>query len=333
MNYYEHHIGDYDKNTSHLTACEDGIYCRLIRRYYDKECPLPADVSEVKRLARARTPEERKAVDAVLREFFRLEDDGWHHGKCDEIISAFQASEPEREAKKKNEDTRLARHRAERAALFAVINAAGEHMPYNAPISDVRAAAARISGKTATPTATPPATQTDGTATPTATGTATPATATQTPDTRHQTPEEGKDISEPTVPRRLASPTDPPGEPKPTIPCPYGAIVDAYHAELPGLPRVKLRDGPTWTARQKAMRSLWGWVLSSRKSDGERRAQTGDQALAWIVGYFARARDNDFVMGRNARGPGHENWRADLDFLLSSKGLKQVIEKTLEHAA
>jgi hypothetical protein len=120
---------------------------------------------------------------------------------------------------------------------------------------------------------------------------------------------------------------------RPTIPCPYAAIVEAYHRELPALPRVKLQDGPTWVARQKAMRSLWAWVLSSRKSDGSPRATTGDEGLAWIAGYFRRASQNDFVMGRTARSAEHANWRADFDFLLSQKGLKQVIEKTQEAAA
>lgn len=32
MNYYEHHIGDYDQATAHLTACEDGIYGLTARR-------------------------------------------------------------------------------------------------------------------------------------------------------------------------------------------------------------------------------------------------------------------------------------------------------------
>lgn len=120
----------------------------------------------------------------------------------------------------------------------------------------------------------------------------------------------------------------------PTIPCPYDAIVDAYHRELPTLPKVRLRDGPTWKDRQKAMRGLWGWVLSSRKSgDGSRRAETAEEAIAWITGYFARASQNDFVMGRTGRGAGHENWCCDFDFLLSKNGMKQVIEKTQEHAA
>jgi hypothetical protein len=120
---------------------------------------------------------------------------------------------------------------------------------------------------------------------------------------------------------------------RPTIPCPYEAIVAAYHAELPTMPRVRLMDGKTWTARQKAMRSLWGWVLSSRKSDGGRRAETAEQALDWLRNYFRRASENDFLMGRTQRGAEHANWRCDLDFLLTEKGLKQVIEKTSTEAA
>jgi hypothetical protein len=119
----------------------------------------------------------------------------------------------------------------------------------------------------------------------------------------------------------------------PTIPCPYGAIVDAYHAALPMLAKVRLRDGKTWAARQKAMRSLWGWVLSSKRSDGTRRAETADQALEWLASYFERAKDNDFLMGRTQRSGEHANWRCDFDFLLTDRGMKQVIEKTQEHAA
>jgi uncharacterized protein YdaU (DUF1376 family) len=90
MNYYEHHIGDYDKSTSHLTACEDGIYCRLLRRYYDTEAPLPSDLSVLQRLVRARTKEEKAAVKTVLAEFFTLANDGWHQGHCDKHIKKVQ---------------------------------------------------------------------------------------------------------------------------------------------------------------------------------------------------------------------------------------------------
>ncbi len=109
-----------------------------------------------------------------------------------------------------------------------------------------------------------------------------------------------------------------------TIPCPYQAIVDAYHQALPGLPTVKLMPAK----RQAAMRKLWGWVLSSKKGDGTRRASNRDEALAWVAGYFGHAANSDFLMGRSGRTPEHAGWQCDIDFLLSERGMKIVIEKT-----
>jgi hypothetical protein len=127
-------------------------------------------------------------------------------------------------------------------------------------------------------------------------------------------------------------PTKPPGKPA-TPPCPYGDIVDAYHEALPTLPRVKLRDGPTWEDRKRTMRKFWDWVATSRKSDGTPRGGSQEQAMAWIRSYFGHAARNDFVMGRTRRSAEHEHWRADLDYLLSKSGVKQVIEKTEAVAA
>lgn len=91
MNYFQLHIGDYEKATAHLTAAEDGIYNRLLRRYYDTEQPIPADIKAVQRLVRARSKDEREAVETVLSEFFSITPDGWRHGRCDEEIEAYKA--------------------------------------------------------------------------------------------------------------------------------------------------------------------------------------------------------------------------------------------------
>ena len=111
---------------------------------------------------------------------------------------------------------------------------------------------------------------------------------------------------------------------RPTIPCPYQEIVNRYHAALPELPKVKLMPDD----RQRALRKRWAWVLSSSKPDGTRRATTADEGLAWFASYFARVRDNDFLMGRGERSGEHANWQCDLDFLLTDKGMRHVIEKT-----
>jgi len=110
--------------------------------------------------------------------------------------------------------------------------------------------------------------------------------------------------------------------------CDTQSVVDLYHEVLPELPAVRLMSDQ----RRKAVSSLWRFALTSRKSDGSPRATTGPEAMEWIRGYFTRARDNDFLMGRGRKAPGHEGWQCDLDFLLTEKGKRHVIEKTKEIA-
>ena len=86
MNYYPHHIGDYLKDTAHLSMIEDGAYRRLLDLYYLHEAPLPADKKQVYRLARAASAPEKKAVDTVLTEYFHLSPNGWTHKRCDAEI-------------------------------------------------------------------------------------------------------------------------------------------------------------------------------------------------------------------------------------------------------
>lgn len=88
MNYYKHHLGDYDADTAHLSWTEDMAYTRLIRLYYRRELPIPLDVAQTCRLVRATSKAERDAVQAVLDEFFERAEDGWHNKRCDEEIAA-----------------------------------------------------------------------------------------------------------------------------------------------------------------------------------------------------------------------------------------------------
>ncbi|WP_052236199.1 YdaU family protein [Bordetella avium] len=86
MNYYPHHIGDYLKDTAHLTMIEDGAYRRLLDLYYQHEQPLPVEKRQIYRLSRAASTAERKAVDIILSEYFALTDAGWTHRRCDAEI-------------------------------------------------------------------------------------------------------------------------------------------------------------------------------------------------------------------------------------------------------
>lgn len=91
MNFYPHHIGDYSKDTSHLSMVEDGAYRRLMDICYATEKPLPLEPRAVYRLARATSTTERKAVDTVLSEFFERREDGWHQKRIDEELDRAHA--------------------------------------------------------------------------------------------------------------------------------------------------------------------------------------------------------------------------------------------------
>ena len=90
MNYYEHHLGDYEGATAHLSWAEDCAYRRLICLYYRSEAPIPPDIKQVCRLVRAASKPERDAVQQVLTEFFDLLEDGWHQARCDADIARFK---------------------------------------------------------------------------------------------------------------------------------------------------------------------------------------------------------------------------------------------------
>ena len=89
MNYYKRHIGDYIKDTAHLSLLEHGVYGRLLDVYYGRESGIPDD--QAARLVGARSKDELKALRDCLSEFFKLVDGVWRNGRCDEEIA--EASE------------------------------------------------------------------------------------------------------------------------------------------------------------------------------------------------------------------------------------------------
>lgn len=294
MNYYERHLGDYARDTGHLSVLEHGVYTLLLDRYYATERPLPLDPAECYRLARAQSKQERAAVDWVLMEFFQRVDDGFHQPRVDEEIARFRDGAPERTLRHANEQSRLRRHREERARLFKTITEAGMYAAWNASIETLRGLAQRVAE---TETATPHVTH----ETPAATAPATPATATrpQTPDTRHQ---------EQKLEPQGASPD---GEaPTRADPIPYQAIAEAYNRELTRLPKVQ-----TLTPKRKTlMRRAW-------------QADPRFRSLGFWADYFAACEADPFRNGTGRYGNGHANWRPTLDYLLRPDVVVQLVER------
>jgi uncharacterized protein YdaU (DUF1376 family) len=79
VNFYPHYLGDYARDTSHLTLTEHGAYRMMLDTCYATEKPLPADKQALYRICKAFSAAERKAVDKVAEEFFPVNGDGSRH--------------------------------------------------------------------------------------------------------------------------------------------------------------------------------------------------------------------------------------------------------------
>ena len=86
--YYQHHIGDYRRDTGHLTLLEHGIYRQLLDLYYITEKPFDASAM---RLICVRTTDEEEAYKRVLNDFFVLKNGKYHHKRCQIEIEGFQS--------------------------------------------------------------------------------------------------------------------------------------------------------------------------------------------------------------------------------------------------
>lgn len=70
MFWYKRHIGDYARDTGHLSLFEHGAYTLLLDWAYASEKPLPVDAETAYRICRAMAKSEKNAVDSILSQFF-----------------------------------------------------------------------------------------------------------------------------------------------------------------------------------------------------------------------------------------------------------------------
>lgn len=189
MNYYEHHLGDYLRDTAHLSMLEDGAYRRLLEAYYIRERPLPKATKDICRLARATTKAERDVVQTVLAEFFEDTPEGWRQRRCDSEIRKFNEKAPDREARRENERDRQRRTRERRKQLFELLREHGIVPAYDTSTTELQSLVSGLSSaehhldETSNTASAQPVT-------PYVTPVTHDTTATHTPVTNHQTQQE-----------------------------------------------------------------------------------------------------------------------------------------------
>ena len=92
MNYYPHHIGDFNNATRYLTRVERALYRDAIELYYDTESVLTLDFDKLCRKLLASTDDEKIALQLVLDDFFTKTDDGYFHDRCNQEIEKYRSN-------------------------------------------------------------------------------------------------------------------------------------------------------------------------------------------------------------------------------------------------
>lgn len=89
MHFYTFNIGDYRRDTMHLSSMEHGIYRQLLDWYYLEESPIPKITQSVIRRLRLVSEDEQKSLVNVLNDFFVETEEGWVQPKCNEEIAKY----------------------------------------------------------------------------------------------------------------------------------------------------------------------------------------------------------------------------------------------------
>lgn len=106
MNFYKHYIGDYQRDTGHLSLAEHGAYRLMLDAFYATGKPLPMDKKALYRLLRAATAVERKAIDMVCAQFWEISSAG--------LVNRRAALEIEKAAKQAEINRQIAIEREKR---------------------------------------------------------------------------------------------------------------------------------------------------------------------------------------------------------------------------
>lgn len=139
MNYYPHHIGDFNNATRHLTRVERSMYRDAIELYYDTEMPLVCAFAQLSRRLIAHSDDEKDALKYILDEFFTLTDDGYVHARCEREIDRYKANNSAKaragkasaEARRKKHEGKQKKKDAQKQQVFNTCSTQAEQNPTN----------------------------------------------------------------------------------------------------------------------------------------------------------------------------------------------------------
>lgn len=129
MNYYQHHIGDFIRDTARLTDSQCMAYLRLLWLYYETEEPLSGDVDAIAFRIGANACD----VQQILKHYFFEHEGMWHQARCDKEILAFRnkSDKAKKSAEARWNNAKAIRTHTERNANEPVFDANQEPVTIN----------------------------------------------------------------------------------------------------------------------------------------------------------------------------------------------------------
>lgn len=112
--------------------------------------------------------------------------------------------------------------------------------------------------------------------------------------------------------------------------CPHRAILELFAAKVPSLPRPMPE---LWAgAKAKNLRARWRWVLTAKRTTGQRAGQryavNEADGLAFFARFFAYVEASDFLTGRDNAWSG-----CSLDWLVKESNFAKVLQGNYENKA
>jgi uncharacterized protein YdaU (DUF1376 family) len=341
MNYYKFHIGDYAKDTPHLSMAEHGAYRLLLDFYYSSGHGIPDDIAH--RVCRAVKRSEKNIVDRVLCEFFELGSDGiWRNARCEREISESSKEKPIK-PKSENADQmkaqRASRSNAERQRAYRERkrnerNVTDERNASVTPVTENRNESVTEERNESNENVTPRARELtishkplaniktyepNGSLSksPISTRNAVTPNVTQKSDdfldgetqnqNKNQTPEENAD--EPQTDK--------------IPPCPVEKIVAIYHEKMPRNPDCRVLN----PARRRTIAARWREAAKLNTFPFENGITSQADGLEKFSTFFEVCNNSKFLTGRSPQTtPNRPPFFATIDFLMSPSGFAKTLE-------
>ena len=113
------------------------------------------------------------------------------------------------------------------------------------------------------------------------------------------------------------------------------AAVEVYNrvfANCPAVSKVNLKAKAANQNRKKLIPAAWAiakdrvltsWVDEQGLIDGEK--PSAKHILEWFEAFFAERLEDPFINGQQPRSKGHENWKADFEYLLKKTNIEKWV--------